>query len=111
TISRLLVAPPVLYSWLSRFSSQRKLLSGGIEKLLIRPRSAEIFCINSSRVISPFSIKSFASASVCARLETRSSQAFYLALVLCPSLATVVFLRCDLDRWALSHLQRLQPRR
>ena len=36
-------------------------------------RSSEIFCINSSRVISPFSIKSFASASVCARLETRSS--------------------------------------
>src|SRR5262245_51666097 len=34
---------------------------------------AEIFCINSSRVISPFSINSFASASVCARLETSSS--------------------------------------
>ena len=29
--------------------------------------------MNSSRVISPFSIRSFASASVCARLETRSS--------------------------------------
>ena len=29
--------------------------------------------MNSSRVMRPFSIKSFASASVCARLETRSS--------------------------------------
>jgi hypothetical protein len=36
-------------------------------------RSSETFCINSSRVISPFPIKSFASASVYARLETRSS--------------------------------------
>src|SRR5262245_17660965 len=35
-------------------------------------RSSEIFCKNSSRV-SPFSIKSFASASVWTRLETRSS--------------------------------------
>src|SRR5262249_42657774 len=36
-------------------------------------RSSEIFCINSYRVISFFSINSLASASVCARLETRSS--------------------------------------
>src|SRR5215813_8543587 len=34
---------------------------------------AEIFRINSALVISPFSIKSFASASVCARFEMRSS--------------------------------------
>src|SRR5215813_3654847 len=34
---------------------------------------SEIFCINSCRVISPFSINSFASASVCARLDTTSS--------------------------------------
>jgi hypothetical protein len=36
-------------------------------------RSSGIFCMNSSRVISPFSSKSFARASVCARLETISS--------------------------------------
>ena len=44
-----------------------------IQQLLIRRRSSEIFCMNAARVISPFSIRSFASASVCARLDTRSS--------------------------------------
>ena len=45
--------------------------------------------MNSSRVNSPFSIGSFARASVCARLETRSSYrvtVFYLVLPLSSSL-------------------------
>jgi hypothetical protein len=37
------------------------------------PRSAEIFCIISGRVISPAQSTTFAGASVCAGLETRSS--------------------------------------
>src|SRR5437016_12084260 len=50
------------------------------------PVPPKIFSMNSSRVISPFSIKSCASASVCARLETRSSSnmtGLYLVLPLC----------------------------
>jgi hypothetical protein len=50
-------------------------------------RSSEIFCINSSRIISPFSINIFASASVWARLEMTS---VYLVLALCSSFEHLV---------------------
>src|SRR5262245_9773670 len=45
----------------------------GFNTFLYVAHSSESFLMNSSRVISPLSINSFASASVCARLETISS--------------------------------------
>src|SRR5262249_47595797 len=63
-----------------------------------------MFCINSSRVISPFSIKSFASASVCARLETRSS---CIVTGLLSGSAIVLLTRLSQDVWWNRHTDLL----
>lgn len=58
---------------LPKVRCRRWLLRRGIEQLLIHRTLRQSFAMYSSLVINPFSIRSFASASVCARLETRSS--------------------------------------
>jgi hypothetical protein len=48
------------------------LIEVGLSSFGYIARSSESFFMKSRRVISPFAIKSFASTSICARLETRS---------------------------------------